>query len=78
MPIQLVAPRLLMATNDPTDARTSIFVQLSARAIGSLGFAVVGFLLCNQLTRQLNSLSEPSRHLFWMAFTSILNGLCTL
>jgi hypothetical protein len=83
--IQLVVPRLLMdrklndnSTNDATDAQASIFVLLSARAIGSLGFAVVGVLLCNQLTRQLNSLSEPSCHLVWMAFTSILNGRCSL
>ena len=65
--IQLVVPRLLMAqklndksTNDPdsTDAQTSIFVLLSARAIGSFGFAVVGLLLCNQLTPQLISLVQ--------------------
>lgn len=88
--IQVMVPRLLMAqkvndksTNDPprldsTDAQTSILVLLSARAIGSLGFAVVGVLLCNQLTRQFNSLSESSCYLVWMAFTSILNGLSTL
>jgi hypothetical protein len=89
--IQVMVPRLFMAqklndksTNvpnrlDSTVAQTSIFVLLSARAIGSLGFAVVRLLLCNHLlTRQLNSLSEPSRHLVWMAYTSILNGPCTL
>ena len=52
--VQLVVPRLLMAqklndksTNDldSNDSQTSIFVLLSARAIGSLGFAVVGVLL---------------------------------
>lgn len=50
--VQLVVPRLLpvmaqklndKSTNDPDSAhaKTSIFVLLSARAIGSLGFAVV-------------------------------------
>ena len=52
--VQLVVPRLLMAqklneksTKDPnsTGSQTSVFVLLSARAIGSLGFAVVGVLL---------------------------------
>ena len=86
--VQLVVPRLLMAqksndnsTNDPgsTDSQTSIFVLLFARAIGSLGFAVVGVHLPDHLfTRQLNSLSEPSRYLVWMASTSISNGLCNL
>jgi uncharacterized membrane protein YjjB (DUF3815 family) len=88
--IRLMVPRLLMAqklnnksTNDSTrldstSAQTSILVFLTARAIGSLGFAVVGVLLCNQLIRQLNSLLEPSRHLVWMAFTSILDRPCTL
>ena len=64
--VQLVVPRLLMAqklkdksTNDldSNDSKTSILVLLSARAIGSLGFAVVRVLQCNHLlTRQLKSL----------------------
>ena len=42
---------------DSNDSKTSILVLLSARAIGSLGFAVVRVLLYNHLlTCQLESL----------------------
>ena len=65
--LMLSSPPLLMvqklndkSTKDPnstpldsTASQTSILVFLSARAIGSFGFAVVGVLLCTQLTRHL-------------------------
>ena len=53
--VQLEVPHLLMAQKltdkssndlDSNDSQTSILVLLSARAIGSLGFAVVRVLLC--------------------------------